>query len=28
VKVEYSVNVQVVNPGHIVEYRATLIPPG
>ena len=28
VKVEYSVNIQVVNPGHIVEYRATLTPSG
>jgi hypothetical protein len=28
VKVEYSVKMQVVNPGHIVEYCVKLIPPG
>ncbi len=28
VKVEFSVTMEVVNPGHIVEYCAKLIPPG
>ena len=28
VKVEYSVKMEVVNPGHIVEYAVKLIPPG
>ncbi len=28
VRIEYSATIRVVNPGNIIEYAATLVPPG